>query len=145
MYKTWRNLGQNHLDIERIWNFQHYHLNWHGFSKGCPWVALRIFAFPACKEKTRNASDNDRSWRACTSFSGTVHLLKGTLLIFAKGRLHGTRWCEKCLQRDASRKGHCYGMATSRPNVWTELSGHMLAFAIKQVCRCWCKDQVSGL
>ena len=23
----------------------------------------------------------------------------GTLLIFAKGRLYGTRWCEKCLER----------------------------------------------
>ena len=26
----------------------------------------------------------------------------GTLLIFAKGRLYGMHWCEKCLERDAS-------------------------------------------
>ena len=32
-----------------------------------------------------------------------------TFLIFAKGRLYGTHWCEKCRERDTSRKGHCYG------------------------------------
>ena len=33
----------------------------------------------------------------------------GTLLIFTKGRLYGTHWCKKCLERDVSRKGHFYG------------------------------------
>ena len=32
-----------------------------------------------------------------------------TFLIFAKGRLYGTHWCEKCRERDTSPKGHCYG------------------------------------
>ena len=32
-----------------------------------------------------------------------------TFLIFAKGCLYGTRRCEKCLERDASRKGHVTG------------------------------------
>ena len=40
-----------------------------------------------------------------------------TFLIFAKGRLYGTHWCEKCRERDTSRKGHCYGTG---PRLWLQ-------------------------
>ena len=58
-----------------------------------------------------------------------------TFLIFAKGRLCGTHWCEKCRERDTSRKGHCYGTAPwirlrlNRTNIPISSIMHLLPFS----------------